>query len=89
MQLGALDDLDDIAEHGLAPLDDSLLVATVEQDFKQLGQHQKQAQQYQMRAASIRTERSRDERSLDRLDTDIGAREVEDVLGRIAYGVYS
>ena len=29
------------------------------------------------------------ERPLDRLDTDIGAREVEDVLGRIAYGVYS
>jgi putative toxin-antitoxin system antitoxin component (TIGR02293 family) len=26
---------------------------------------------------------------LDQLDTDIGAREVEDVLGRIAYGVYS
>jgi len=29
------------------------------------------------------------ERPLDRLDTDIGAREVEDLLGRIAYGVYS
>jgi putative toxin-antitoxin system antitoxin component (TIGR02293 family) len=29
------------------------------------------------------------ERPLDQLDTDIGAREVEDVLGRIAYGVYS
>jgi putative toxin-antitoxin system antitoxin component (TIGR02293 family) len=29
------------------------------------------------------------ERPLDRLDTDIGAREVEDILGRIAYGVYS
>jgi putative toxin-antitoxin system antitoxin component (TIGR02293 family) len=29
------------------------------------------------------------ERPLDRLDTDVGAREVEDVLGRIAYGVYS
>jgi putative toxin-antitoxin system antitoxin component (TIGR02293 family) len=26
---------------------------------------------------------------LDRLDTDVGAREVEDILGRIAYGVYS
>ena len=26
---------------------------------------------------------------LDRLDTDLGARDVEDVLGRIAYGVYS
>jgi len=26
---------------------------------------------------------------LDQLDTDLGAREVEDVLGRIAYGVYS
>jgi putative toxin-antitoxin system antitoxin component (TIGR02293 family) len=26
---------------------------------------------------------------LDQLDTDVGAREVEDVLGRIAYGVYS
>ncbi len=26
---------------------------------------------------------------LDRLDTDLGAREVEDILGRIAYGVYS
>jgi putative toxin-antitoxin system antitoxin component (TIGR02293 family) len=29
------------------------------------------------------------ERPLDLLDTDLGAREVEDVLGRIAYGVYS
>src|SRR5439155_25956566 len=29
------------------------------------------------------------ERPLDRLDTDVGAREVEDILGRIAYGVYS
>ena len=26
---------------------------------------------------------------MDRLDTDLGAREVEDILGRIAYGVYS
>ena len=26
---------------------------------------------------------------MERLDTDIGAREVEEVLGRIAYGVYS
>jgi putative toxin-antitoxin system antitoxin component (TIGR02293 family) len=29
------------------------------------------------------------ERPLDRVDTDVGAREVEDILGRIAYGVYS
>lgn len=29
------------------------------------------------------------ERPLDQLDTDVGARMVEDVLGRIAYGVYS
>jgi putative toxin-antitoxin system antitoxin component (TIGR02293 family) len=29
------------------------------------------------------------ERPLDLLDTDTGARMVEDVLGRIAYGVYS
>lgn len=29
------------------------------------------------------------EQPLDQLDTDLGAREVEDVLGRIAYGVYS
>jgi putative toxin-antitoxin system antitoxin component (TIGR02293 family) len=29
------------------------------------------------------------ERPLDRLDTDTGARMVEDILGRIAYGVYS
>lgn len=29
------------------------------------------------------------ERPLDQLDTDLGARAVEDVLGRIAYGVYS
>ncbi len=29
------------------------------------------------------------ERPLDQLDTDIGAREVDDILGRIAYGVYS
>lgn len=29
------------------------------------------------------------ERPLDQLDTDMGARSVEDVLGRIAYGVYS
>jgi putative toxin-antitoxin system antitoxin component (TIGR02293 family) len=29
------------------------------------------------------------ERPLDQLDTDVGSREVEDVLGRIAYGVYS
>jgi putative toxin-antitoxin system antitoxin component (TIGR02293 family) len=28
-------------------------------------------------------------RPLDELDTDVGAREVEDLLGRIAYGVYS
>jgi putative toxin-antitoxin system antitoxin component (TIGR02293 family) len=31
----------------------------------------------------------RGERPLDQLDTDVGAREVEDLLGRIAYGVYS
>jgi len=29
------------------------------------------------------------QRPLDQLDTDMGARMVEDVLGRIAYGVYS
>ncbi|PYV59350.1 MAG: antitoxin [Acidobacteria bacterium] len=29
------------------------------------------------------------EQPLEKLDTDIGAREVEDILGRIAYGVYS
>jgi len=29
------------------------------------------------------------QRPLDQLDTDTGARMVEDVLGRIAYGVYS
>ncbi len=29
------------------------------------------------------------EKPLDRLDTEVGARIVEDVLGRIAYGVYS
>jgi putative toxin-antitoxin system antitoxin component (TIGR02293 family) len=31
----------------------------------------------------------RGERPLDQLDTDLGARTVEDILGRIAYGVYS
>jgi len=29
------------------------------------------------------------ERPLDQVDTDLGARQVEDILGRIAYGVYS
>jgi putative toxin-antitoxin system antitoxin component (TIGR02293 family) len=29
------------------------------------------------------------ERPLDQLDTDTGAHMVEDILGRIAYGVYS
>jgi putative toxin-antitoxin system antitoxin component (TIGR02293 family) len=29
------------------------------------------------------------ERPIDQLDTDVGARSVEDILGRIAYGVYS
>jgi len=29
------------------------------------------------------------ERPIDQLDTDLGARMVEDILGRIAYGVYS
>lgn len=29
------------------------------------------------------------ERPLDQLDTDTGARMVEDILGRIAYGIYS
>jgi len=29
------------------------------------------------------------ERPLDQLDTDMGARMVEDILGRMAYGVYS
>ncbi len=29
------------------------------------------------------------ERPLDQLDTDVGAQMVDDVLGRIAYGVYS
>jgi putative toxin-antitoxin system antitoxin component (TIGR02293 family) len=29
------------------------------------------------------------ERPLDQLDTDLGTRMVEDILGRIAYGVYS
>lgn len=31
----------------------------------------------------------RGDRPLDQLDTDPGVREVEDLLGRIAYGVYS
>jgi putative toxin-antitoxin system antitoxin component (TIGR02293 family) len=31
----------------------------------------------------------RGERPLDQLDTDPGVREVEDILGRISYGVYS
>lgn len=31
----------------------------------------------------------RNGRPLDQLDTDPGVREVEDILGRIAYGVYS
>jgi putative toxin-antitoxin system antitoxin component (TIGR02293 family) len=31
----------------------------------------------------------RGERPLDQMDTDPGVREVEDLLGRIAYGVYS
>jgi putative toxin-antitoxin system antitoxin component (TIGR02293 family) len=31
----------------------------------------------------------RGERPLDQLDTDPGVREVEDILGRIAYGIYS
>ena len=31
----------------------------------------------------------RGSRPLDQLDTDPGVREVEDILGRIAYGVYS
>ena len=26
---------------------------------------------------------------IDQLDTDLGAKEVENILGRIAYGVYS
>ena len=29
------------------------------------------------------------EKPIDQLDTDMGARTVEDILGRIAYGVYS
>jgi putative toxin-antitoxin system antitoxin component (TIGR02293 family) len=29
------------------------------------------------------------EKPLDQLDTDMGTRTVEDILGRIAYGVYS
>ena len=29
------------------------------------------------------------EKPLDQLDTDVGARVVEDILGRVAYGVYS
>jgi putative toxin-antitoxin system antitoxin component (TIGR02293 family) len=29
------------------------------------------------------------ERPLDQLDTDMGARMVEEILGRIAFGVYS
>jgi putative toxin-antitoxin system antitoxin component (TIGR02293 family) len=29
------------------------------------------------------------DRPLDLLDTDLGARMVEDILGRIAYGIYS
>jgi putative toxin-antitoxin system antitoxin component (TIGR02293 family) len=29
------------------------------------------------------------ERPIDHIDTDVGARMVEDILGRIAYGVYS
>jgi putative toxin-antitoxin system antitoxin component (TIGR02293 family) len=31
----------------------------------------------------------RGERPLDQLDTDVGSLEVEDILGRIAFGVYS
>jgi putative toxin-antitoxin system antitoxin component (TIGR02293 family) len=31
----------------------------------------------------------RGERPLDQMDTDPGVREVEDILGRISYGVYS
>jgi putative toxin-antitoxin system antitoxin component (TIGR02293 family) len=49
-----------------------------------LGSEEKAAQWLKTPNRSLRGERP-----LDQLDTDPGVREVEDVLGRIAYGVYS
>jgi len=54
MQLGTFDDLDEITEHGLSPVDKALFVAAGGRDFKQLGQHAKQAEQDQMCATAIR-----------------------------------
>jgi hypothetical protein len=37
MEVRAFDDFEDVAEHGLAPIDDALFVAAVDKDFKELG----------------------------------------------------
>lgn len=50
-KFGAFDDRKEMAEDGLAPVDNTLFVAAIDKDFEQVGQDQKQADQHEMGAA--------------------------------------
>lgn len=77
-----------IARHGRLTAAESDRTVRLAQVFanaaETLGSEEKAAQWLKTPNRALRGERP-----LDQLDTDPGVREVEDVLGRIAYGVYS
>jgi len=50
VKFGAFDDLDQVTKHGLAPIDDTLLVTTIDEDYKQRQQDKRQADQDQTSA---------------------------------------
>lgn len=77
-----------IARHGRLTAAESDRTVRLAQVFanaaETLGSEEKAAQWLKTPNRALRGQRP-----LDQLDTDPGVREVEDVLGRIAYGVYS
>jgi putative toxin-antitoxin system antitoxin component (TIGR02293 family) len=77
-----------LAEHGRLSAIESDRTVRLAQVFanaaETLGSEEKAAQWLKTPNRALRGGRP-----LDQLDTDPGVREVEDVLGRIAYGVYS
>lgn len=51
--IGSFDDFQEKAEQGLGPIDDPLLVATIHEAFKQVGQEDEQADEHEMAAACV------------------------------------
>ena len=49
----AFDDFENVAEHGFGPFDDTLLVARIDNDFKQVRQENEQPDQDKMTASGV------------------------------------